>query len=121
MSTDWAAPGARASILHWEYGKAREGHGDRVTVGRLTPTLIVLTDGRRFRRTDGKALGNNGTLEPISWLAGQAVRTACTAVYRRLDRPGQTIADMRTALTDAAGQITAALAKLDAMEAATDV
>jgi hypothetical protein len=78
-----AQPGQRLAISNWHYGRAREGHGTVSTIARVTPTQLVMTDGRRFRRADGGAVGEStATLEPLAWLARQWAIDAMTQVRR---------------------------------------
>lgn len=53
MSREWVQPGASAFLLH------SRSYCTPVTIDRLTKTLIVLSDGSRYRKDDMREVGQD--------------------------------------------------------------
>lgn len=118
MSGDlaWAKPGTKA-VIKRKYGASPlVGHNEIVVVLRETPAQVVVTGGRRFRKSDGKEIGGNGGLRPISLLVNWRFNQVEIAIRRRIEeaRRGD---GHRAALVDIAEMVAAALADIDALEA----
>lgn len=114
----WAKPGTRAVINRPK--SYRRGpltaSTEIVVVIRETPTQVVVTGDRRFRKSDGKGLGAETKLSPIDVLVSARFHEAASAIRRRIEdaRRGD---GYRTALVDIADLVAVALADIDELEA----
>jgi hypothetical protein len=114
----WAKPGTKAVIQRFSnYGAGvHSGHGEIVVVLRETPAQVVVTGDRKFRKSDGKQIGGNGTLSSIDLLVGSRFGRAEIAIRNRAEEVRRG-GNYRAALLDIADLVAAALADIDELEA----